>query len=160
MMITTRLHVFVSIALNVLNAINCNGFVIQDNYFSVGKSRLLRLKIRTTRIGIMADVCVVRAAGLAEWTNMSKVQRSPWFQIEREATSMYEHTQKCRESEKRRLVWQAATITVAAKAAAKRKAKTATKPRAAVPPKKPRAAVPPQKPRVAKESKRSQQWRN
>ena len=60
MMMTTRLHVFVSIALNVLNAINCNGFVIQDNYFSVGKSRLLRLKIRTTRIGIMAT-CVLYA---------------------------------------------------------------------------------------------------
>jgi len=80
MMMMTRLHVFVSIALNVLNAINCNGFVIQDN-FSVGKSRLLSLKIRTTRIGIMADVCVVRAAGHIEWSSMSTVQQALWRYI-------------------------------------------------------------------------------
>jgi len=78
MMMMTRLHLFVSIALNVLNVINCNGFVIQDN-FSVGKSRLL--KIRTTRIGIMADVCVVRAAGHIEWSSMSTVQQAPWRYI-------------------------------------------------------------------------------
>ena len=102
MMMMTRLHVFVSIALNVLNVINCNRFVIQDN-FSVGKSRLLNLKIRTTRIGIMADVCVVRAAGLCEWDTMSTVQKAPWKHMEKESKRIYETTKAFLRKLRRRL---------------------------------------------------------
>ena len=75
----------------------------------------------------MADVCVVRAAGLAEWTNMSKVQQAPWFYMQREAKRVYESTHKYWENEKTRLTRQAATVTAAKAAAAKRKAKTAAK---------------------------------
>ena len=116
----------------------------------------------------MADVCVVRAAGLAEWTNMSKVQQAPWFYMQREAKRVYESTHKYWENEKTRLTRQAATVTAAKAAAAKRKAKTTAKakqtvtgakPRAASvvkKPKKPRAVSVVKKPRVAKGSKCSQ----